>query len=66
MWKPKHTEFRSKDYRTPRSMREAYGYDVEIYAEEDKKPYSAEFFMLALVCFVLVAMLFGIFKGVFQ
>lgn len=66
MWQPKHTEFRSKDYRTPRSMREAYGYDVEIYAAEDKTPYRAEFFVLGLICVGLAVVGFGIFKGVFQ
>lgn len=66
MWQPKHTEFRSKDYRTARSLREVYGYDVEIYVEEDKKPYLAEFFVLALICLALGAVLFGVIKGVFQ
>jgi len=33
------SEYRSKDYRTPRSMREAYGYDARIYSSKpDKLP----------------------------
>lgn len=66
MWKPKHTEFRSKDYRVPRTIREAYGHDVEIYVEEDRTRYRAEFFVLGLVCIALVVVAFGIFKGVLQ
>lgn len=27
------SEYRDKDYRTPRSMREAYGYDVQLYED---------------------------------
>jgi len=34
--KPKHfSEFRPNDYRTPRSMKDAYGWDARIYVEEE-------------------------------
>lgn len=29
------TEYRHKDYRTPRSTREAYGWDAPLYVEEE-------------------------------
>ena len=28
------TEYRQKDYRTPRSVKEAYGWDAPLYVEE--------------------------------
>jgi len=33
------TEFRHKDYYTPRSMREAYGFEPMLYVREKKKEY---------------------------
>lgn len=29
------SEYRHKDYVTPRSMKEAYGYDIELHTEEE-------------------------------
>lgn len=35
---PQHfSAYRAKDYRLPRSMREAYGYDPVLYEYEEKK-----------------------------
>lgn len=29
------SEYREKDYRTPRTIRQAYGYDVELHTDEE-------------------------------
>lgn len=30
------TEYREKDYRLPRSLKEAYGYEPAVYVEQEK------------------------------
>lgn len=32
------SEYRHKDYHTPRSMKEAYGWDAPLYVEADNDP----------------------------
>lgn len=63
MWKPRHTEFRSKDYRTPRSMREVYGYEPEI-CEEGTRTSTGK--LELVICLVLMVLVYGIYKGVGQ
>lgn len=35
------SEFRSKDYRIPRSMREAYGYEATLWVEEPDRSFGS-------------------------
>lgn len=34
------TEYRSQDYRIPRSMREAYGWDAPLHVDKEETSYS--------------------------
>ena len=64
MWKPRHTEYRAKDYRTPRSMREVYGYEPQIYEEEATRTSTSK--LELVICLVLMVLVYGIYKGVGQ
>ena len=48
MYKP-FSEYRHKDYMTPRSLKEAYGRDVDLYVEEEISPYRHGWLVLMLV-----------------
>lgn len=48
------SEYRHKDYRTPRSMREAYGYEPVLYEERRVRMVGGEDFMDITLPFVLL------------
>lgn len=43
------SEYRRKDYVVPRSMKEAYGRDVQLYVEEESKVTKTDLFVSALI-----------------
>ena len=43
------SEYRRKDYVVPRSMKEAYGRDVQLYVEEESKVTKTDIFVSALI-----------------
>lgn len=43
------SEYRAHDYRTPRSMREAYGYDARLYEDLPEMSYSPIYWVIAFV-----------------
>ncbi len=43
------SEYRRKDYVVPRSMKEAYGKDVQLYVEEESKITKTDVFVSALI-----------------
>lgn len=50
------SEYRFKDYRIPRSMREAYGYDARIYSSQpDRLPRWAWWILIPLVLVLWVS-----------
>ena len=54
------TEFRHKDYHTPRSMREAYGFEPMLYVEESPRyltPVLACYFLIMFVVLVYAVVL---------
>jgi hypothetical protein len=54
------TEFRHKDYYTPRSMREAYGFEPMLYVQEKKK----EYLTATLLCYVAIVIIVVIYAVV--
>jgi len=53
----KFTEYRFKDYHTPRSMREAYGFDAPLYVESDRD--MSGWFLAGVTLWVLVWVGYG-------
>lgn len=49
------SEYRHKDYVTPRSMKEAYGHDPVLYTDEEEKDLTP----LAWACVVVVLLMFA-------
>ena len=43
------SEYRQKDYMTPRSLKEAYGRDVDLYVEEEMSPNRHRWLLLGLI-----------------
>ena len=43
------SEYRRKDYVVPRSMKEAYGRDVQLHVEEESKVTKTDIFVSALI-----------------
>lgn len=62
MWEPKYTDFRHKDFFTPRSSKEVYG--VYLSFDDPLPWYRREKPVVAAVCISLIVLVFGIYKGV--
>jgi hypothetical protein len=48
----KFTEYRSKDYQTPRSMQEAYGFKAPLYIKS--KPDMSGWFLVGAILWVVI------------
>jgi len=53
------SEYRHKDYVTPRSMKEAYGHDPVLYTVEEEEEEEKDLAPLAWACVVVVLLLFA-------
>ena len=42
-------EYRPQDYRVPRSMRDAYGYDARLYVEQQPKTVSGWYLVIGFI-----------------
>lgn len=51
-------EYRHKDYRTPRSMKEAYGYESDLHIEEQENEGDT---LVGIVCLIVFGFLIGLF-----
>ena len=56
------SEYRHKDYRTPRSTREAFGRDVDLYVE-DKTVGETNYAYLFLALCTAVPLLYLVYRG---